>query len=222
MNTICSESRSSRLPLKYRVQTWIEYTGFAFIVIGLGILTRRPVALGAGFLGSALFSGVMAMAGFLFTARSFLIFKLNEEVYHKDEYRRRVASLAAEGGANADVYRPLEAFDARIGRALHACVLTLCLVCAASMCSMRFENTDSRLVMLLRPRSVQWVMVARRLLADAAMASVVLTLWRVFGTVESMNRNFSAIIRHWRDSAKACAPIGTKTDTESVLPAPTP
>lgn len=146
----------------------------------LNRLCTCSVGDNASMLGGSLFSGMMAMAGFLFTARSFLVLNLEKEVYGKKAYRDWQAKLSREDGKSSpDPYVPFEEFDRKLGRTIWWCVSAICVLWLAAL----VPATQA-------PH-------AHRALADLAVAFVLSTIIQVACSVRSMNRNFRSIIRFW-------------------------
>jgi hypothetical protein len=70
----------------------------------------------------SIFSGLMALTGFVFTARTFITFKLNEVVYGSPEYRQYVEKLKSEGAYSQELYAPLKQIDNSLGIATYMCL----------------------------------------------------------------------------------------------------
>src|SRR5471030_1570770 len=66
-----------------------------------------------------IFSGLLALAGFVFTARTFITFKLNEVIYDDPKYRVHVEKLQKDGAYKRTLYEPLRNIDQSLGDATY-------------------------------------------------------------------------------------------------------
>src|SRR5690606_10849700 len=88
----------------------LRTVGYTVAVDGIESVLGRVVAL------SSVFSGLLTLTGFMFTARTFITFKLNEVVYGKPEYQQRVEAYQADGAYTLKLYEPLRELDSKVGR----------------------------------------------------------------------------------------------------------
>ncbi len=128
-------------------------------------------------------TGILALAGFLATARSFLLINLHEKVYSTESYQDRVR--ARTGLKDADIYGPLKTFDKRLGFCLWCCCLAIaCLWIAALLHSQDKESWPARFS------------------AEVAFGLTIVTIFTFTRAAVSMNRNFQAIIDEWAHQAR--------------------
>lgn len=142
------------------------------------ILCIGDAARGQGVM-FGLASGMFALAGFVATARSFLLFKMNECVYEKTDYHRHVRDIE---GQSTPIYSGLRVLDERMGRCLWACCLSTAFLWLAAMCSGHACQAASYL-------------------SDLALGMVLFTSLRFAQVSRSMSRNFNSIIDWWEDGA---------------------
>ena len=97
-------------------------------------LFLKPVTFGAiGLDKSSVFSGLLALTGFVFTARTFITFKLQEEVYSSKRYRTHHKKLREDGAIEEELYEPLKILDTSMGRATFGCLLGVVLIVILSL-----------------------------------------------------------------------------------------
>lgn len=77
---------------------------------------------------NSVFTGLLTLAGFLFSARTFITFKLNESVYCKTHYQQIVEKFQEDGAYNSKLYDPLKALDTNLGKTCLRCFVTLFFV----------------------------------------------------------------------------------------------
>jgi len=80
-------------------------------------------------LRSSLFSGFITLAGFLFTVKSFLITRLQQDVYGDPDYQDWIVDVGQKYSSTLTVYGSLK----RLGRFLFA---TLCVSFVAAVCQL--------------------------------------------------------------------------------------
>lgn len=160
----------------------------------------------------AVFSGLLALTGFIFTARTFITFKLNEAVYGTPTYRTYIESLRKDDPKREELYSPLKALDASLGNATGMCLLALALFAVVSFLP---DYQSIALDDSTRVRSLSAVLASRRhcalalhspatllpvlvaTVSNAALLYFLFVLHQVYRTSWSLNGNIKAIIAHW-------------------------
>lgn len=74
---------------------------------------------------SSAFTGLLTLTGFILTARTFIVFKLNETVYGTDAYRDLVKDFTEQGALKKSLYEPLKQLDEILGRTSLFCFSSL-------------------------------------------------------------------------------------------------
>ena len=164
-----------------------------------------------------LFSGLLALTGFIFTARTFITFKLNEVVYGNPEYQKYVENLKKEGAYQKELYDPLRKLDNNLGTITFMCLaglfLTLLLVFFPEVSKIKFPQdfeptyisdfafTKEGWLKLWNYHLVIGVLV-QKIYSSFVASYLLLTILKLLQSVKSMNRNIGAIIDHWEVTYK--------------------
>lgn len=178
--------------------------GCAVVIDGSENVLARAVAL------NSVFTGLLTLTGFMFTARTFITFKLNEVVYGRPEYRQRVEELQADGAYTQKVYEPLRSLDATVGRACLLCFATLFCVLAFSFLPREWSKLGSSFLdtwKISASPSAFWTATPIRFLAYqvatiGVFSVVFLIIAEVFSAIMSVNRNIRSIISEWEENYK--------------------
>lgn len=175
---------------------------FTVIVLGARDVLANGIPIGS------IFTGLLTLSGFIFTARTFVTFKLNELVYGNDCYRQEVEKVQADGAYKQNLYAPLRALDADIGKTSIRCLATLGGTMAFSL--LPPEWSDGRVSLF--DSYLQWRAGEDALAQHFSIPfifyqiSLIVFLWsvasiilRVVHTILSVNRNIRAIIDQWEN-----------------------
>lgn len=164
-----------------------------------------------------LFSGLLALTGFIFTARTFITFKLNEVVYGNPQYQKYVEELKNEGGYKKDLYDPLRKLDSNLGTITYMCFAGLFI----ALLLLFFPDTTK----IIFPYDFNPIYISdfiftkegwlklwtnhlvisiflQKIYSSFVAAYLLLTVLKLLQSVKSMNRNIGAIIDHWEDTYK--------------------
>ncbi len=141
-------------------------------------------------LRASLFTGFLTLSGFLFTVKTFLIVRLQQDVYADEDYQKWVLDVAHRLNQDITVYGSLR----RLGRWLFYCV------CATSLASL-FQMT----VGLAEMRWSTWLALGAAAIAGAMFAR---TLFIV-----------RASIRGWVDYLEDKAEKAAKKRAAAKVPA---
>jgi hypothetical protein len=177
----------------------------------LGFLDNFRISL------ESLFSGLLALTGFIFTARTFVTFKLNEVVYGNPTYQKYIENLKKDGAYQKALYDPLRNMDSNLGRTTFMCLVSIVFIVLLGFFDKFSTITFSK---WFHPKYLSdfafskagWIciwqnhllvsVVIYKLYAAMAFSFLLITLIKLFECVISMNRNISSIIDHWEKTYK--------------------
>lgn len=165
----------------------------------------------------SIFSGLLALTGFVFTARTFITFKLHEVVYGNPTYRTYVEKLKKDGASDKRLYDPLRELDSSLGNATGMCLVALALFALVAFLpdhkdiTLDASTKVSRLYDIIRsghnvklavnnPGALVPVGVA--LVSDMALIYFFFVLNQILSATISLNKNIKAIIDHWEQDYK--------------------
>ena len=160
----------------------------------------------------SIFSGLLALTGFVFTARTFITFKLHETIYGNPRYQSYVERLSKDGAYNRELYDPLKELDTNLGDTTGMCLIALALFGVVSVLpeykyvdiggNIKVTNAvgilfskPNLIYVLQNPSSLSPFPIAAFI--DAAVIYFSFVLWQIYITASSLNRNIRAIIAHW-------------------------
>ncbi|ACH40240.1 MAG: hypothetical protein ACD_55C00169G0002 [uncultured bacterium] len=164
----------------------------------------------------SIFSGLLALTGFVFTARTFITFKLNEVVYGSPEYRQYVEKLKKDGAYTKELYDPLKQIDTSLGTATYMCLWSTIMFVVVAF----FPKTEAALA-VSKTISVDYVLELFRVggfkllsdanvlkptvfkvFTDASMVYFGFCVYQLIITAKALHRNISDIISHWEENYK--------------------
>lgn len=76
----------------------------------------------------AFFTGLLALSGFLFSARTFITFKLNETIYTNEDHQKRVEQWQKDEAYKKGLYDPLHKLDCRLGVVSWLCLAGIAVI----------------------------------------------------------------------------------------------
>ena len=158
---------------------------------------------------NSVFTGLLTLAGFLFSARTFITFKLNESVYCKAHYQQMVEKFQEDGAYNSKLYDPLKALDANLGKTCLRCFITLFVV----LCFLVFLPKSWQAKPPLWETYGVWhssktlafgdAFTWRNLIYEGAtvfvFAVVFAIIVEIYSAVSAVNRNIQSIIAAWEN-----------------------
>jgi hypothetical protein len=150
---------------------------------------------------SSLFSGLLALNGFMFSARTFIIFKLYETVYSKRDYKIRIDKLRNEGGYSKELLDPLKSLDRSLSSTAILSLLSLILLVFISSLGEKpdiFNHANIFNMSLLVPPVKMFYPVFYKLLSDAVCSVMIVTFIQMCYCVRSLNINFNSIFDVWK------------------------
>lgn len=163
-----------------------------------------------------LFTGFLALTGFIFTARTFVTFKLNEVIYDNKNYRRWVEQIQKENPDSKNLYDPLKKLDNKLSTATAMCLANLILLALlacfpklSSITPTNFTITHLCEIFLLQDfrnyissNKFLIVIIFQKAFSSITYAFVIITVIKLLDTLRSINLNIQDIINHWEDEYK--------------------
>lgn len=185
---------------------WLGLAG-CVVLLPLNIMASIRLSL------DSIFSGLLALTGFVFTARTFITFKLQEVVYGNPGYQRYVEKLRQDGAYDRELYAPLKELDANLGNTTGMCLAALALFAMVSIipeCKpivldanttvykcLDFFNKNNIGLLAQNLKTLRFLPAV--VVTDAAVLYFFFVLWQVFRTTLSLNKNIHSIIEHWEE-----------------------
>jgi len=151
---------------------------------------------------SSLFSGLLALNGFMFTSRTFIVFKLYETVYSKEKYRDRIDKLRKNGAYNKELLAPLRSLDSSLSLTAILSLLSLVLLVLISFIGSKpdiFDRVNVFNIVLLVPVDKIFFPIFYKILSDIVCSVMIVTFVELFYSIRSLNMNFKRIFDVWRD-----------------------
>lgn len=159
--------------------------------------------LAQGIALSSIFTGLLTLTGFMFTARTFITFKLNDTVYSDTDYRAWVEKLQSENSDVGPLYQPLKTVDETVGSGCLRCLYALLTILSFSFFPKKWATPPNSLwkawetwapvtqsffeAFPLRFLAYQFALVF-------TYAMIVTTLVKVVFTVKTVNDNIHVIL----------------------------
>lgn len=162
---------------------------------------------------SSLFSGLLALIGFVFAARTFIIFKLYETVYRRNSYKKKINDLKREGAYKKDIMDPLRALDNSLSYTIALSLISLFLLIAISLLDPpRPEHTENLVKLIASITAngkIQYDLlltktffpVIYKISSDIVCASILVTFTQLCYNLRSLNKNIKSIIDTWQKEA---------------------
>ena len=159
-----------------------------------------------------IFSGLLALTGFVFTARTFITFKLNEDIYGTPSYRSYVEQLRKDGAYTKELYAPLRQIDQSLGTATYMCLWATALFLVVAFLPRPAEiridatHTVTSILGLLMDKNLAktamkdpWLLVpfVGKAFIDTAMTYFVFCLYQMIVATKAIHGNIQDIITHW-------------------------
>lgn len=160
----------------------------------------------------SIFSGVLALTGFIFTARSFITIKLNDVIYSSEKYRNYIADLKKEGAYKQNLYDPLKSIDTSLANATYMCLCaTVLLVAVAFVPKLDKIDMGNKVIfefpfqiflskidpaILIKSKAVM-TSVVFKIITDTAFVYFGFCLYQMIIAAKSLHQNMNSIIAHW-------------------------
>lgn len=157
----------------------------------------------------SLFAGMLALAGFIFTARTFIVFKLNDSFYSNDNYRNMIEELRKDGAYRHKLYTPLKNLDDTLHKSTIYCLTS---VIVFFFCSIFYSYFDSGLgvqqtqdceltIMNLYNAGVidNITSFLGKAIVSISISFFMVVIVNVISGVKKVNLNIKDIINHWEE-----------------------
>lgn len=192
--------------------------GVVGVLVAVVLLGSEKV-LGSAIALNSAFSGLLALTGFMFTARTFITFKLNEAVYGNESYQKQVEEFQKDGAYQSELYEPLKKLDSTLGQTCLFCFGTLFSLVLFSLIPNEWGNGTSLWAKIATrcaggTESISGWFVTYQVLTTAAYGALIAAIVHVFYAILRVNRNIRGIIDEWEKKYKA--------EKENRKPASTP
>lgn len=160
----------------------------------------------------AILSGLLALVGLMFSARTFITFKLHEVVYGNPKYQDYVEKLRAEGAVCQAIFDPLRAMDKKLGYVTGVCFISFLLFLLTAILPEAkdisldinpkfqflgevFLRKGGIALLLSNPRGL--LVAFTKIISDTATVYFAFCLYEVIVAAISLNNNIHGIIDHW-------------------------
>lgn len=161
---------------------------------------------------SSVFAGLLALTGFLFTARTFITFKLNESVYCDKNYQKDWKEKKEKGAIKGELYTPLKAFDERIHRATLLCFVGLFVIFLFSLVQAFIGQNQKTIAEVLMSGGIKQLFTStgitvllHELFGWIVVSLVLAALLKTFFAFQKINQNIQDIIKIWeRNHSDPC------------------
>lgn len=187
---------------------------FCLLTLALCVCTKLSLLKDLRLSLDAIFSGLLALTGFVLTARTFITFKLNEVIYESPKYRNRVEKLKKEGAYKKELYDPLKNMDRRLGRATYMCLTSVSLFAILSFLPdtkeiilpnsvgydilfCLFKNHDAAVLFLKSPSAYPPAII--KLFSSATLIYFLLSFYHIINAAIKLNQSIKEIISYWED-----------------------
>ena len=189
-----------------------RHAAFWTIVVLLLMTTKLSFCNDLRLTLDCIFSGLLALTGFVFTARTFITFKLNEVIYSDVKYRKHVEALQRDGAYKQKLYEPLRNIDQSLENATYMSLWSVGLFILVAFLPRESEvNIDAshkaKSIMDIMSNSSTRTLVASHLeklepfvwkmITDVAMTYFVFCLYQMIVTTRSLHKNIKAIVDYW-------------------------
>lgn len=192
--------------------SWKNWVRFWIAVAVLSLVSQISFPSKLRVSLDSMLSGLLALAGFMFAARTFITFKLQEVVYGNPKYQELVANLQEDGATRQALFAPLRTLDTNLGNTTSICFVSLLLFLVVACIPEAKEITLDPSTKILAIREVfvhdhgVWLLltspgallvVLSKVMADTAFVYFAFCLYRIIMATVSLNKNIHSIIDHW-------------------------
>ncbi len=188
----------------------LSVISFILLLLGTNILIIDEFRLSL----DGLVTGLLALTGFIFTARTFVTFKLNEVIYSNPVYRRRVEGFQRDGAYNKKLYTPLKELDKSLGNATLMCLLSLAFLAILACIPKQASNM---IPAIFKDRYlVEWMFTMQgwedlfatgiafkilflKIYSSLSLSFLFITVIKLIFVLSSINKNIQDIIHEWEN-----------------------
>ena len=160
---------------------------------------------------NSLFSGMLALIGFVFAARTFITFKLYETVYSTERYQKKIFGLKNEGAYKEKLLHPLNNLDGSLSLTTTLSVIAMLLLTVISFidppATSEIKNiSDVISFFILNYKSISMSIfkqnifpVGYKLFSDIVCSTFIIVFIQLVYNLRSLNKNIGSIIDIWQE-----------------------
>ncbi|XOB63881.1 hypothetical protein ACMC5R_07220 [Deferribacteres bacterium DY0037] len=173
-----------------------------FLATPMGLFVNTKISI------DTIFSGFLALVGFLFTARTFITFKLHEVIYGNPVYRQFVEKAKAEGAYKKELYDPLKTLDSDLAKiTLFSLVAVIIFFIFSLFPTMPKGFDDLYLYEMIRIKTFYqqegcFKAIGVQFVSTFAFSYFFVTFYAILKALKSINSNIQDIINHWEQESK--------------------
>jgi len=142
-------------------------------------------------------SALLALLGFIFTARTFIIFKMNDAVYENENYQKKVEKLKHDGAYKDDLYAPLQRLDEAFIKSMLLCFVTIVILLILGILP-SIKNVINTLCPSKLLETLKFLKPVEEFIIGVAVSSFIVTIFQIIANVNSMNKNIKSIMDIWK------------------------
>lgn len=199
-----------------------------FLAILINLLASKAIIDDFKISYNSLFTGMLALIGFIFAARTFITFKLYETVYSSEKYQKRIFDLKKEGAYKEKIMRPLKILDAALSFTTTLSVAAIFLLTIISFVdppkTSNIKNISEVLsyiysnynIISINTIKTNIFHVGYKLLSDIVCSTFIIVFIQLAYNLRSLNKNIGSIIDLWQQQAED----NEKEDNEKELKLP--
>jgi hypothetical protein len=185
------------------------------LLVTLLINTFAPDAIIDNFKISfnSLFTGMLALIGFIFASRSFITFKLYETVYSTERYQKKIYSLKNDGAYKNKLMHPLTVLDQSLSFTTSLSIFAmLALTLMSFVKPPDIDDIKSiQEVLLVLANHYNEISISTiksnfypvfyKIFSDLVCSIFVIVFLQLIYNLRSLNRNIGSIIDVWQEQA---------------------
>lgn len=163
---------------------------------------------------NSLFSGLLALTGFVFAARTFIIFKLYETVYSSPIYWEKINKLAKEGAYRKELLAPLRALDKSLSITTTMSILSLFSLTFISLIEPPKIISQKTIIEIIKIGFLNISISSKKeiifrvifpvlykVFSDIVCSLILFTFVQLAYNLRSINRNIKSIFDTWQKIA---------------------
>ncbi|TCK58426.1 hypothetical protein [Seleniivibrio woodruffii] len=174
-----------------------------FMATPMGLFVNTKISI------DTIFSGFLALVGFLFTARTFITFKLHEVIYGNPAYQQHVKQAQEEGAYKKELYDPLKTLDSDLAKiTLFSLVAVVIFFLFSFFQTMPKGFNNLYLYEMIGDKTFYqqvgcFKAIEIQLISTFAFSYFFVTFYAILKALKSINSNIQDIIDHWEKQSKA-------------------
>jgi hypothetical protein len=184
-----------------------------FLAFSINLLASSAIIDDFKISYNSLFSGMLALIGFVFAARTFITFKLYETVYSTQRYQKRIFGLKSDGTYNEKLMHPLSTLDTSLSFTTTISVVAMLLLTVISFIEPPKTSSIKNISEIFTYVSVNYKSitfeliksksfpVAYKLFSDIVCSTFIVVFIQLVYNLRSLNKNVGSIIDIWQEQA---------------------